>query len=565
LAVRPLNAPAAGGVPWIPISWALAYVVAFGLVFFTVSWSYVDVYSGVREAASWGWGQYIRFVLGHDVEYRPLYYLAVKAAYELVGLRLWVYQLLVLIHFAAVLGLLIWLLRPTMRTRSLAACVAISCVAGLHTSRILFGFWPLGLHSTGLVLLLLAIALAFDPRVRAVDWLFFPLSLSALLLLESGLLLVPLLAALWWTKAPGVGARGVAAAIAAVLAYVAIRLVFGPLSSPPSVYTGSGVGFSLYTAEELSDIFEHAPWLFWLYNTSATFFSVVFSEPRAGLYRFVESLLRGGAAPWQWLHIVTSLATTTMIAVVLAAHRAWSDRDRWLLTAGLVLIVFGSGLGALYTRDRIGLFAGVGYAILLYLALAALLDRVPASGWRRAVAVCGVSALAAAWVVRGVETYFQLRDTAWDYHLEWTERFADLGGAAQPPSDFLTALRSEALASTPDDPRRDPRWTYVLFERLFRPGAPASRAGDAAADAAVPSVSAPFDIRWKPEVDEATRLRLEAELGLTDAQRVDRDPSGRTWTYRLRQSTRERIRSIVVHETVEDTARIDRARYEILE
>jgi hypothetical protein len=66
-------------------------------------------------------------------------------------------------------------------------------------------------------------------------------------------------------------------------------------------------------------------------------------------------------------------------------------------------------------------------------------------------------------------------------------------------------------------------------------------------------------------VDEQARLRFEAELGLTDGQAVERDPSGRTWTYRLRLPTRDRIRSVVVHGSVEDTARIDRTRYEILE
>jgi hypothetical protein len=118
----------------------------------------------------------------------------------------------------------------------------------------------------------------------------------------------------------------------------------------------------------------------------------------------------------------------------------------------------------------------------------------------------------------------------------------------------------------PSDPRRDPAWTFALFERRYSREDGAGRPpADAAADNAVPSVSSPFDIRWNETVDDTTRLQFEAELGLTDAQRVARDSRGRTWEYRLRTPTRERVRAIVLHPSVEDTARIDAQRFEIVQ
>ena len=66
-------------------------------------------------------------------------------------------------------------------------------------------------------------------------------------------------------------------------------------------------------------------------------------------------------------------------------------------------------------------------------------------------------------------------------------------------------------------------------------------------------------------MDDTTRRQLEAELGLTEAQRVERDPRGRTWEYRLRMPTRDRVRAIVLHPSVEDTARIDAERFEIVQ
>ena len=76
--------------------------------------------------------------------------------------------------------------------------------------------------------------------------------------------------------------------------------------------------------------------------------------------------------------------------------------------------------------------------------------------------------LAAGWVVRSGELFFQLRDTAWDHHLEWTARFAEKGGNAEDRTELFMTLQREALRETPADPRVDPEWTYLLFERRFR-------------------------------------------------------------------------------------------------
>jgi len=553
----------AGGLHWLPIVWAVGWTTVLGVAFFTLPWPYVDIVNVLRDATTWAWPEYVRNAFFRDVEYRPLFTLSVKLLYQVVGLRLWWYQALVLAQFAAALALLVWLFRPAGLRRGVAASIAISCVVGLHTTRIMFGFWPVNHHSGGLVLLLLAIALALEPRARTFDWLFFPLTLAALLLLESGLLIAPVLAILWWFKAPGLSVRGVASTWVGVVTYLTIRFTLGTIGEPPSIYTGSGLGFSDLNPERLSNIFEHAPWLFWIYNVWATLMTVLVSEPRAGVYRFVASLLRGDTAAWQWFHVGSSVLTTAVVTVALVAFRPRSDRDRLLLVAGLALIVCGSALGFLYTRDRIALSAGVGYSVLVYVALVALIEHRPSSESSRALALCCVGILAAAWTIRSVETYFQLRDAAWDFHLEWTDRFADLAGT-QPQTELVRSLRAAVVSSTPDDPRRDPPWSYTLLERRFTPGGGVSRGTpDASADTVVRPPSTPFDIRWKPDVNDAVRQRLEADLGLDNPERVERDPSGRTWTYRLRQPTRERVRAVVLHAAVEDTARIDTVRFEI--
>jgi hypothetical protein len=548
----------------IPIAWAAACVVVLGLGFFSISWSYVDTYRNLRDLNTWDWQQVIRYAVSGGLEYRPGFWVAAKAAYDIVGLNLWIYQALVLAQFGAVLALLLWLFRPIETPRAVAAIVALSCVVGLHTTRILFLFVPLNAYSTSLVLLLAALALALNPRTRAYEWVFFPLTAAALFTLESGLLIAPLLVVLWWCGAPGVGLRGVSGAVAAVIVYLTIRFTFNAQVALGLSYTGTGLGLSDATPEQLQNIFEHAPWLFWAYNVSASFLSVVLSEPRAGAYRFIAALLGGGASLWQWLHVLSSFVTTVVVIVAFARYRPTSERDRLLVAAGLVLLVLGSGIGFLYTRDRIGLWAGAGYAMLVFVALAMLLERMPRSGWKRLATIGAVCALAIAWTTRTAETYIQFRDAAWDYRLEWTDRFEDLGGNLQPPGELMTAVRSAALGKSPADPHNDPAWTFALFERRFDPHDGGRRPADESADNAVVPLSTPFDIRWKPDVDDTMRRQFEAELGLADAQQVARDPRGRTWEYRLRTPTRERVRTVLLHGAVEDTGRIDVQRFEIV-
>jgi hypothetical protein len=401
------------------------------------------------------------------------------------------------------------------------------------------------------MLLLLAIAIGVDARARSIRWIYFPIVLIALLSLEWGVMVVAVLPVLWFMKAPAVDRRALAWAFAGVAAYAAIRLVFGLVVAPPSFHTESGFGFSQLSPVQLQARFGDTPWLFRLYNVGATFLTVVASEPRDGIFGFTAALLDGNVPYWRWVHVASSLLTTAVVATGLVFFRHMSPRDRLLCAAGLALLVFGSAFGVPYTRDRVGMMAGVGYGLLVYVALVALLARLPQRGWRRWATVSCVAVIGIAWTVRNAEAYLQLRDTAWDFRQEWVQRAAE--SDAETPHDAIwTGLQTAALNSAPGDPHQDPLWTFVLFERRFP-------------IAAAKPLSARFDVRWKPEVTDGIRQELENELGLTNAQRVQRDPRQRTWEYRLRRPTHNRVRAVLQNAAVEDTARIDPERLEIVD
>ncbi len=488
-----------------PFLWALGYVGLFGMVFSTIAWSLGDTYSHLARPALASWTQAVADAFTSGREYRPLFDLAIKTSYETAGTWLPFYQALVMLLFAALLLLVVWLCRPVGPRRALAACIAVSCVSALHTSRILFGFWPLNHYAAVMVLVLIVIALALRPVPRGADlarsadgdrgadlvrsarkdrgadlvrsarkdrgadlvrsargdWLFGLLALVAMLGLELGALIVPLSIVLWWFGAPGIGRRGVLAVAAGAAAYLVIRLTFAEYSGE-SLYADTGFIFQTVDAASLRARFGSSPWVLWIYNAGSTLLTIVASEPREGVFSFVESLLAHDMESWRWFHVGLSALTTLVIAGGLVRGWPWQERDRLLVVAGCALLVFGSALGFLYTRDRIGLAGGIGYALLLYVACASWLEKP-----RPSIVTAVIAVVAAAWVIRSGETFFQLRDLAWDYRTEWTERFEELG-ARQEQTALLHQLRAAALAKTPADPRRDPAWTYFLFERRFR-------------------------------------------------------------------------------------------------
>ncbi len=459
-----LGRPRVDGGILLPCAWALAVTGLLGIAFSAVPWPLGDVYTNLQRAVSLSWRETFVAAFERGVEYRPLLTILTKLAYDVAGLQLWMYRLFVLVQLFAVLAALILLLRPRGKWRVLAACIAVTCALGLHSSRSLFLFVPINQYSLGLVLLLLAAVLALENRARAIDWLYFPITVGALFLLESGVLMLPLVAVLYLMKAPGASRRTLGCTIAGIVVYVAVRLSLTSEPLPSVGYAESGLGFVDIDRDRLREIFTHAPWLFWAYNVAATFLSVVLAEPNAGKYRFIETQLHGNTPAWMWFRIALTVATTAIAIVAVRAKPI--ARDARLVAVGLVLLLCGSVLGYLYTRERIALSAGFGYVILVYVGISFLLEREYAHARSRAAALGVVTILSCGWLLRNVEMYFHLRDTAWEFHLEWTVRYETLLGS-RPETELLKQLRDAALARRPKDPTRDPSWSYALFEREY--------------------------------------------------------------------------------------------------
>ena len=419
------------------------------------------MYSLFAGAASNDWLETLADAFTRGREYRPLQVMLTKLLYELGGLTLWFYKSLVLVQFAGILAILVWLLRPTDWPRTISVLLALCCVSALPISQILLALFPANVYSLATLTVLGNAALALHPPLRAHDWVFFPLTLLGLLLLELGALTPILLTTLWLTRAPGIGRRGVAATWVAVAAYAGVRLSLGN-SADGLEYVETGLGFADASRAELGELFVHAPYVLAVYNVVASALSVLFSEPRAGKFKFVESLLLGNTPTWLWFHVLSSAFTTAVIATIVATRRRWSSRDGQLLALAVALIAGSSALAFLYTRDRIAVLAGIGYALLLAVAITHLWEALADRRWGRYLAGAAIIILASIWTIRDAEAWLRVRDTSWETYLEWTDGRLDDGRTGD---ELLDRLRASVTTRVPDDPREAPSWTYVLFER----------------------------------------------------------------------------------------------------
>ena len=67
------------------------------------------------------------------------------------------------------------------------------------------------------------------------------------------------------------------------------------------------------------------------------------------------------------------------------------------------------------------------------------------------------------------------------------------------------------------------------------------------------------NVRWSPEVDDRQRATLEAQFHLTQGEFRE----GRTWSYRIADTTSTNLETLVAQPSVEDTYGIDRNSYTV--
>ena len=370
---------------------------------------------------------------------------------------------LVLVTFA----LFLIVLQVDSRDRVAALVFALTVLMGLHTFRgTVWEAYPVN-HSLEVVAFcLLALALS---RSRGGTWVDIAAALTfvaATFTVESGLLVWVVIAAAWLAGARGISRRGVLIVTALLAGYVALRFGYLRTGVPALTERSSGFGLQQLSPDELQRRFGAWPYGFYAYNVVTSIVSVLFSEPRAGIWTIPVEFMRGRVAGGTIINVVSSTVTTAAIAWLVATRwRAWRerqlDRDDQIVFVALAVIVANGIISYSYTKDEIMGPAGVFYALAAFVAIAALVSRFTT----RAPALALVLFIAASgWVVRTAGLHYQMHLMAFYDRNEWVYVDDWLASQKSTPTTpegqaLVKQLREDAIDRTTIDP-------YLLSPRL---------------------------------------------------------------------------------------------------
>jgi hypothetical protein len=276
-----------------------------------------------------------------------------------------------------------------------------------------------------------------------------------------------------------VGCRGVPrwalVAVTVILAgYFFLRFVQWGVGSPGLSERSSGFGFTRYDPNELIAMFGSNPYPFYAYNVLVSLLTVFFAEPRSGAFTVTRDVLNGSPQWGAILEVVTSTATTAVMAWFVARRfRHWfrlefDDEDRLFLVA-MAVIAANAVISFPYAKEVTMSSAGVFYALAMFPALRQWLEAMPgrAPFFRGALVYAAVICISVGWTVRGISFFVDMRRSAYRAQHDWVNVYEWLDSqhiqAPVPHGRALVdKLRTEAMAM--DVPRLylQPRWMDLI-------------------------------------------------------------------------------------------------------
>ena len=378
--------------------------------------------------------------------FRPLRAAQIQALFELSnGHYFAAYKGFQAAMVAVVFALFLLVLEVNSLHRLAALLFALTVLTGLHSFRgSVWEAYPVN-HSLEIVAFcLLALLLARSNGGRWSDAAAALTFLAAVSTVESGLLVWVVIVAAWLTGARGVSGRGVLVVTALLAGYVALRFAYLHTGVPALSERSSGFGLRQLDPAELQRRFGAWPYGFYAYNVVSSLLTVLFSEPRAGIWTIPAEFVRGRVAAGTVINVVSSAVTTVIIGWFVAARRdAWRpafaralrrgrsefDRDDQIVLVSCAVIIANAVISYSYTKDEIMGPAGVFYALAACVGIVFVLrtvgeqidrgadplgPRVPLATLALVLAI-----VSAGWVVRTAGLHYQMNLMTFYDRNEW--------------------------------------------------------------------------------------------------------------------------------------------------
>lgn len=354
-----------------------------------------------------------------------------------------------------------------------ALLVALTVLMGIHTFRgTVWEAYPVN-HSLEIVAFcLVALVLSRSSGGRWIDLAAEAVFVAAVFTVESGILVWVVLVTAWLTGARGVSRRGVLIVTGLLVAYLVLRFGYLHTGVPALSERSSGFGLQQLNPDELQRRFGAFPYVFYAYNIVTSLLSVLFSEPRAGIWTIPLEFMRGRVAAGTVINVVSSTVTTALIAWFVARRwHVWRarqfDRDDQLVVVAMAVILANAVISYSYTKDEILGPAGVFYALAAFAAIVAFIrGNADLSGPRtRGIVVSAAIFVAASgWVVRTAGLHYQMHlmtfytRNEWVYVDDWLARQQSTPDSAEGKA-LVRQLRTDAIDGATISP-------YLLSPRL---------------------------------------------------------------------------------------------------
>lgn len=399
--------------------------------------------------------------------YRPLFHSTWWTLWHLTGsldgMLFW-FRVVELSAVLMLVALFLWSVRPRSLLDGAAATFSLAVLLGMPGLRTNFEL-PMLMTLVGMPLALLVwMLLERDAR-----W-WHPLAIVALTLIaigykEQGLVIAPVVVALWWTGAPGATRTTAVTIVASVSAYLAMRLATS--GNWPTFEQDVGLGFSKLSAAEATARFGAFPYWMYAYDAASTVSNILFTEPTDGQFRVLSDVIHRQAAAWELNHVISSIALTALIgwwgfdSLKRNVGRPWSIESR-VFIATVIAIAASGPLGFNYPRDRLGGMAVPFYALAACFSVRAAAERAARATRGQMITIAtAVLLLAGAWQLRAIGTVEDVRASAAKNRREWIvdlqERRVDF--AREPVYlGILEAMVAQGVDPSSSKPTAYPRW-----------------------------------------------------------------------------------------------------------
>ncbi|HKH74095.1 MAG TPA: hypothetical protein VKA59_22205 [Vicinamibacterales bacterium] len=451
---------------WLSYAYAMLVVAGISYLLFDIPIQVSDSYGNLVAASGRTMGSLVYEQFHGRGFLRPFLWAHIRFVYDLSGGNYYMWFRGWHVGQVALLTLLfVRLVKPRTAAAAAAVTTGLAALIGLHTfaGTILEAF-PINAYMTILICCYFAADLALSPPRWWRDVAAVVLFVFAALSVESGLLIAVVLVAAYLAGARGVSRWGIAVVVLLVAGYLALRFAVLDVGTPGLIERSSGFGFSVLEPKDLESRFGERPTVFYLYNIGTALLSVLFSEPRAGVWIAARNFLYGDELS---IALVANLIASLLGTLVLMWY-AWRRREDWIarrftrddqLMAIFVAVTLANAVISYpYTKDVILSPAGIFYAAAFTVAVKALVETavISASRVRVATLTMFLVVLSGAWAFRAMAIHIALREVAsvvrndWVYIDDWIKNqglHPDAAGLA-----LKQRLQTDAILTHPARP-----------------------------------------------------------------------------------------------------------------